>query len=74
MRRGSVETLAYTKDALRIVATLVLLMCSSTVTAQELQLPFNGRWFVMQGGDTLNVNQHMSLLAQAFGMSKIRPS
>src|SRR5436190_1218353 len=25
----------------------------------ELSLPFRGRWFVMQGGDTLNVNHHM---------------
>ena len=38
--------------------------------AQEshLQLPFNGKWFVMQGGDTVNVNQHMTTPAQAFGI------
>ena len=27
---------------------------------ETLSLPFSGRWFVMQGGDTRNVNQHMS--------------
>lgn len=51
----------------RLIA-LLLLTCSAEVTAQELQLPFNGRWFVMQGGDTPNVNQHVSMPAQAFAV------
>jgi hypothetical protein len=34
----------------------------------HLQLPFSGKWFVMQGGDTINVNQHMATGAQAFGI------
>ena len=37
-------------------------------SAQDLQLPFSGRWFVMQGGDTPNVNQHMTIAAQVFGI------
>ncbi len=45
-----------------------LLACAVPAIAQELQLPFSGRWFVMQGGDTPNVNQHMSSEAQAFGV------
>jgi hypothetical protein len=36
--------------------------------AQELHLPFHGRWFVMQGGDTINVNQHMAVDAQWYGL------
>jgi len=29
-------------------------------SAKDLQLPFSGRWFVMQGGDTPNANpQHI---------------
>ena len=50
------------------IATALLLLCSASVSAQPLQLPFNGRWFVMQGGDTPNVNQHMTVAAQAFGV------
>jgi murein DD-endopeptidase MepM/ murein hydrolase activator NlpD len=50
-----------------LVAAL-LLGLASTAGAQELRLPFAGRWFVMQGGDTQNVNQHMSVEAQWFGV------
>lgn len=38
-----------------------------SLSAQELHLPFNGRWFVAQGGDTVNVNQHMGVRAQWYG-------
>jgi len=37
-------------------------------SAPDFRLPFDGRWFVMQGGDTPNVNQHMSARAQWFGI------
>jgi murein DD-endopeptidase MepM/ murein hydrolase activator NlpD len=36
--------------------------------AQTFRLPFNSRWFVAQGGDTLNVNHHMTNAAQAHGL------
>ena len=36
--------------------------------AQEYHLPFAGRWFVMQGGDTPNVNNHMSVRAQWYAV------
>lgn len=36
--------------------------------AQELVLPFEDRWFVAQGGDTLNVNHHMAVKAQWYGV------
>jgi hypothetical protein len=36
--------------------------------AQEYRLPFKGRWFVMQGGDTRNVNHHMGVLSQLYGV------
>ena len=39
---------------------------------QALRLPFEGRWFVAQGGDTLNVNQHMAEPAQAFGIDFVK--
>lgn len=38
------------------------------IEADEKKLPFYGTWFVLQGGDTLNVNQHMRLRAQWYGI------
>ena len=40
------------------------LLCQAT----DLTLPFSGRWFVMQGGDTPNVNHHMSVPAQWYAI------
>jgi murein DD-endopeptidase MepM/ murein hydrolase activator NlpD len=51
----------------RLVVTF-LLGLSSAAGAQEYRLPFGGRWFVMQGGDTPNVNEHMGVPAQWFGL------
>src|SRR4051812_15454342 len=45
-----------------------ILLWSAPAFGQELQLPFEGVWFVMQGGDTINVNQHMASAAQAFAI------
>lgn len=53
---------------MKYVVAAVLLLCCVPASAQDLQLPFAGRWFVMQGGDTPNVNQHMTVPAQAFGL------
>lgn len=53
---------------MRFFATILLLTLATPAASQELQLPFAGRWFVAQGGDTLNVNQHMAVEAQAFGI------
>jgi len=39
-----------------------------SVQANEYHLPFMGRWFVMQGGDTPNVNHHMDVVAQWYGL------
>jgi hypothetical protein len=49
-------------------AALLLFLAAFSAHAQEYRLPFDGRWFVMQGGDTFNVNQHMSVRAQWFGL------
>jgi hypothetical protein len=38
----------------------------------SLHLPFSGRWFVMQGGDTLNVNQHMTDRSQAYAIDFVK--
>ena len=53
---------------MKYLATALLLLGGIPASAQDLQLPFSGRWFVMQGGDTQNVNEHMRSSAQAFGM------
>jgi hypothetical protein len=52
----------------RIALTVLLLCLAVQVAAQEFALPCAGRWFVMQGGDTPNVNQHMSVPAQWYGV------
>jgi hypothetical protein len=36
--------------------------------AQEFKLPFKETWFIVQGGDTLNVNHHMKVRAQWYGL------
>jgi hypothetical protein len=50
-----------------IVACLVF-WAAGYATAQDYHLPFDGRWFVLQGGDTLNVNEHMRVSAQWYGV------
>lgn len=47
---------------------ILFLGLATPVQAQDYGLPFEGRWFVLQGGDTPNVNQHMSLRAQWYGL------
>jgi hypothetical protein len=48
--------------------SLLLLGVATDAGAQEFRLPFSGRWFVSQGGDTANVNEHMGLRAQWYGI------
>lgn len=50
-----------------LLATL-LLCASCGARAQDYRLPFDGRWFALQGGDTLNVNHHMRVRAQWYGI------
>ena len=56
----------------RLISFLLVLFASHVAHAQDLRLPFNGRWFVMQGGDTLNVNQHMATQSQYFGIDFVK--
>ncbi len=42
---------------------LASLAISGPLVADTFRLPFEGRWFVGQGGDTPNVNQHMAARA-----------
>lgn len=51
---------------------VLLLALPTTATAQQMQLPFTGRWFVYQAGDTPNVNHHMSVRAQWFGVDFVK--
>ena len=44
----------------------------SKAHAIRLHLPCRGRWFVTHGGDTLNVNQHMTVRAQWFGIDLMK--
>ena len=53
---------------MRVVVAMFLLLSQSPGATDQLRLPFDGRWFVAHGGDTLNVNHHMSSPAQAFGV------
>jgi peptidase M23-like protein len=46
----------------------LLVLHASPLLAQGLALPFEGRWFVMQGGDTPNVNNHMQVESQWFAI------
>jgi hypothetical protein len=46
----------------------LLLMHASPLVAQGLTLPIDGRWFIMQGGDTPNVNHHMQVESQWFAI------
>ena len=57
-----------TSNGMRAFAALALLGMTSVAYAQDYHLPFSGRWYVMQGGDTLNVNEHMRVTAQWYGV------
>jgi hypothetical protein len=61
-----VNAIRWASLSMRALAILIL-VGSGCVSAQEFHLPFGGRWFVMQGGDTLNVNEHMRVPAQWYG-------
>jgi hypothetical protein len=62
-RVNAIHCASLSKRALAVV----ILVGFGCVCAQEFHLPFGGRWFVMQGGDTLNVNEHMRVPAQWYG-------
>src|ERR1700740_600586 len=51
---------------------MALFAWASSAVAAEFHLPFNDRWFVMQGGDTPNVNHHMLVRVQAYGVDFAR--
>lgn len=53
---------------MRRLAFVLLVVACTSIFAQDLRLPFTGRWFVAQGGDTINVNHHMAVRAQWFGV------
>lgn len=53
---------------IRPIAFALLAACSLAANAQDLALPFQGRWFVAHAGDTLNVNHHMAVRAQWYGV------
>jgi murein DD-endopeptidase MepM/ murein hydrolase activator NlpD len=52
---------------MRTLLSAILLLSAAVAGAETLSLPFEGRWFVVQGGDTPNVNHHMASHAQAYG-------
>lgn len=53
---------------MKSLAALSLLAFATGAWSQEYRLPFDGRWFVLQGGDTLNVNAHMAAPSQRYGI------
>jgi hypothetical protein len=57
------------------LASLLALVAGAAPAAEAhgtYHLPCAGTWFVMQGGDTPNVNDHMLVAAQAYGMDLVR--
>ena len=57
---------------MKTLLAVLWLAAAVRVPAQGLRLPFSGRWFVMQGGDTLNVNHHMALRAQWYAIDFLK--
>jgi hypothetical protein len=53
---------------MRTLVYLILALLAGSAAAQEYRLPFDGRWFILQGGDTLNVNAHMAVQGQWYGV------
>src|SRR5262245_49869136 len=53
---------------MRMIAFALVLGAAGLNEVQEYRLPFDGRWFVIQGGDTLNVNSHMAVRPQWFAL------
>ena len=51
-----------------IITIATLLFFTLPGCADSFRLPFAGTWFVAQGGDTLNVNHHMRVRSQAYGL------
>ncbi len=50
------------------IFTVVAIVAAPALDAADYRLPFDGRWFVMSGGDTINVNHHMVERSQWFGI------
>ncbi len=75
MSRGRIQaeaavpsTRERTSAAMRCIALLLLASAPMAAAAQEYRLPFADRWFAAQAGDTVNVNQHMRVKPQWFGI------
>ena len=51
-----------------VLVTVFAGLFSATTLAADYRLPFQGRWFVMAGGDTINVNHHMVERSQWFAV------
>jgi len=56
------------RRSMKTLAAITLLLAATAAWSQEYRLPFGGRWFVYQGGDTLNVNAHMAVRGQWYGI------
>ncbi len=52
----------------RHLVLCLLVAAAGGATAEELRLPFTGRWFVAHAGDTINVNHHMAVRVQWYGV------
>ncbi len=51
---------------------VLLAFYPAAVDAQDLRLPFDGDGFVLQAGDTPNVNHHASVPAQMYGVDFVK--
>jgi hypothetical protein len=67
-----VKLLRWESICTRALLVFSLFGATACSYAQDYHLPFSDRWFVMQGGDTLNVNEHMRVAAQWFGADFVK--
>lgn len=56
------------RTSIHITLALIISTFARPTAAQVVQLPSHEPLFVLQGGDTQNVNMHMSVASQAFGV------
>lgn len=57
--------------AIGLVFATSLAMASSA-SAADYRLPFDGQWFAIHAGDTVNVNHHMNTRSQWFGVDLMK--
>ena len=63
---------SHKRMAMKNLLIVAILIFPVSAFASEYRLPFNGTWFVVQAGDTPNVNHHMYVKSQYYGIDFAR--